>query len=339
MMDNQIDISVCIANYNGAEYLRECLNSVYAQTGNFTFEVLVHDDASTDDSVGLIQQEYPQVNLLNSTENTGFCISNNRMASEAKGRFLLLLNNDAVLRVGSFSAFIGFASNGHEHAILGLPQYAMHDGHLVDRGYEFDLFMNPVAVFDQCDHSVATATGACLWVSMEVWRAIGGFPAWFESVAEDIFLCQAARLLGYPTFVLETPGFDHWIGKNLGGGKVVAKKLHTTVRRRALSERNKTAVMLMCYPIWALIVILPVHAALLSLEALFLMLNGAGRNKVGKIYQPILPFVWQQRKQIKKLRNKLYTHQQCPSFQFMTRFRFMPQKLVMLLRHGLPSLR
>lgn len=338
-MDNQLDISVCIANYNGAEYLRECLNSVYAQTGNFTYEVLVHDDASTDDSVELIQQEFPQVNLINSTENTGFCISNNRMASAAKGRFLLLLNNDAILRAGSFAAFITFASNGHEHAILGLPQYALHDGQLVDRGYEFDLFMNPVAVFDQGIHQVATATGACLWVPTEVWRAIGGFPAWFESVAEDIFLCQAARLLGYPTFVLGSPGFDHWIGKNLGGGKVVAQKLHTTVRRRVLSERNKTAVMLMCYPLWALIVILPIHAALLGLEALFLMLSGAGQNKVSKIYRPILPFVWQQRKQIESLRHRLYAHRQCSSLRFMTRFRFVPQKLVMLLRHGSPSLR
>lgn len=337
MTDNQFDISVCIANYNGAEYLRECLNSVYAQTGNFTYEVLVHDDASTDESIGLIQQEFPQVKLLKSTENTGFCISNNRMAKAAKGRFLLLLNNDAVLRAGSLTAFIKFAISGHEHAILGLPQYALHDGHLVDRGYEFDFFMNPVAVFDQGNHRVATATGACLWVPLEVWRAIGGFPEWFESVAEDIFLCQAARLLGYPSFVLESAGFDHWIGKNLGGGKVIAQKLNTTVRRRALSERNKTAVMLMCYPLWALIMILPVHAALLSLEALFLMLSGAGRDKVGKIYRPILPFLWQQRKQIKAVRHRLYEQQRCPSIRFMARFRIMPQKLVMLLRHGLPK--
>lgn len=339
MTDNQFDISVCIANYNGAKYLRECLNSVYAQTGNFTYEVLVHDDASTDESIGLIQQEFPQVKLLKSTENTGFCISNNRMAKAAKGRFLLFLNNDAVLRAGSLTAFIKFAISGHGHAILGLPQYALHDGHLVDRGYEFDFFMNPVAVFDQGNHRVATATGACLWVPLEVWRAIGGFPEWFESVAEDIFLCQAARLLGYPSFVLESPGFDHWIGKNLGGGKVVAQKLHTTVRRRALSERNKTAVMLMCYPLWALFMILPVHAALLSLEALFLMLSGAGRDKVGKIYRPIMPFLWQQRKQITAVRHRLYAQRQCPSIRFMARFQFMPQKLVMLLRHGLPSLR
>ena len=338
-MNSSPDISICIPNYNGADYIRDCLSSVYTQRGAFTFEVLLHDDASTDDTLDIVRREYPTVQIIASDRNVGFCISNNRMAAEAKGEYLLLLNNDAVLRPGSINVFLQFARDKHEHAILGLPQYALHDGHLVDRGYEFDIFMNPIPVFDAGIHEVATATGACLWIPRVVWDDVGGFPDWFGSVAEDIYFCQAARLLGFPTFILEAPGFDHWIGKNLGGGKVVAKKLQTTVRRRALSERNKTAIILMCYPLCALVIILPIHALLLAIEAIVLKATTSRQVKIGHIYKQILPFLWKHRREIFSFRRRLSDHKKISSWQFIKRFRQIPHKLMMVIRHGLPHIR
>jgi GT2 family glycosyltransferase len=337
--DIRPEISVCIANYNGETMLRDCLHSVYAQLGDFHFEVLLHDDASTDDSLALIRSEFSDVRVIEGRDNVGFCISNNRMAEAARGHYLLLLNNDAVLRPGSLNALLRAARNATSPLVLGLPQYTLHDGSLVDRGYEFDLFMNPIPVFTTGVHEVATATGACLWIPREVWNAIGGFPPWFESIAEDIYLCQAARLLGYPTRVLDAPGFDHWIGKNLGGGKVMDDKLKTTARRRALSERNKTAVMLLCYPVWALLVLLPIHALLLGIEASFLWLAGSGRGKIKCIYGTILPGLWRHRKNISTLRRSLRARQQQSGWRFMRRFLWLPHKLRMLLRHGAPEIR
>jgi GT2 family glycosyltransferase len=301
-------------------------------------EVLLHDDASTDDSVDLVRHEFPDVRVIQSSENVGFCISNNRMVEAACGGYLLLLNNDAMLRPGSLEALLGEARNAARPAVLGLPQYTLHDSCLIDRGYEFDLFMNPIPVFTSGVHEVAAATGACLWIPRDVWCAVGGFPPWFESIAEDIYLCQAARLLGYPTRVLDAPGFDHWVGKNLGGGKVMDAKLKTTARRRALSERNKTAVMLLCYPAWALLVLLPIHALLLGIEAAFLWLAGSGRGKVGRIYGAILPSLWRQREDIHALRRSLRARQKLSGWRFMRRFRWLPHKLRMLLRHGAPEI-
>ena len=333
------DISICIANYNGEEVLRDCLQSVYAQRGTCSFEVLLHDDASHDASLAMVRSNFPDVRVMESRDNVGFCISNNRMAAAAQGRYLLLLNNDAKLRQGSLEAFMREAESALHRAVLGLPQCTLHDGSLVDRGYEFDLFMNPIPVWTITTHEVATATGACLWVPRTVWDAVGGFPPWFESIAEDIYLCQAARLMGYPTHVLEAPGFDHWIGKSLGGGKVVDEKLKTTARRRALSERNKTAVMLLCYPAWALLALLPLHALLLGIEASFLWLAGSGRGKVKRIYGAILPGLWRHRQDICVLRRKLRARQRQTGWRFMRRFRWMPHKLRMLLRHGAPDIR
>jgi GT2 family glycosyltransferase len=333
------DISVCIANYNGEGVLRDCLQSVFDQDGNFTFEVLLHDDASVDASLALVRNCYPLVHIIESPSNVGFCISNNRMVSAARGRYFLLLNNDAILRPGSLAALLHEAQDTLCPSILGLPQYTLHDGSLVDHGYEFDLFMNPMPVFAVDTHEVATATGACLWVPREVWDAVGGFPPWFESVAEDIYLCQAARLLGAPTRVLIGPGFDHWIGMNLGGGKIVAGKLRTSARRRALSERNKTSVMLLCYPAWALLLLLPLHALSLTAEAGLLWFSNAGSKKVRRIYGEIIPFLWRQRRDIFVLRHRLSSQKKTSGWQYMRRFRWLPHKLRMVLRHGVPHIR
>lgn len=333
------DISVCIANYNGGRYILDCLMSVYAQAGDFTLEVLLHDDCSSDDSPDLVRSEFPDVTVLRSDSNVGFCISNNRMVAAARGRYILLLNNDAVLRPGGLQRLLEYADAGHADCVLGLPQYSLTDDSLVDHGYRTDLFLNPIPIFSTDTHEAGIATGACLWIPRMIWDAIGGFPGWFESVAEDIFLCVAARLLGYRVIVLDAPGFDHWIGKNLGGGKIVGHRLSTTVRRRTLSERNKTFVMLLCYPLPTLLAIMPVHFILLTVEALFLLFTGSGCNKVRRIYALILPALWQHRTEVTLLRTKLMHRRRCTATQFFTQTDWRPQKLRMLLRHGKPELR
>jgi GT2 family glycosyltransferase len=89
--------SICIANYNGEHVLADCLDSLFSQRGAPPFEVIVHDDASTDGSLQLLRESYPQVAVIESHVNVGFCISNNRMVERANGEYILLLNNDAAL--------------------------------------------------------------------------------------------------------------------------------------------------------------------------------------------------------------------------------------------------
>lgn len=330
------DISVCIANYNGGDLVLECLASVYAQQGPFVLEVLVHDDASTDGSLHRIRAQYPQTYVIASEANCGFCISNNRMVEASNGRFVLLLNNDAALRPGSLQRLLTAAMDGHKDCILGLPQLAMVDGALVDRGYRTDPFLNPIPILDAGTHEAGVATGACLWVPRNVWDRIGGFPPWFESVAEDIFLCLAARSLGHRVVVLDDPGFDHWVGRNLGGGKVVDGALRTTVRRRRLSERNKTFIMLCCYPWPVLCMLLPLHGVLLAVEAVALALVGLGAGKARTVYMGIPLALWRHRFDIAQLRQHLMRQRRkdVPLFAFTN---WVPHKLRMLLRHGRPE--
>lgn len=331
-------ISICIPNFNGAEYISQCIESVLSQDFHHPLEIIVHDDASTDESITLIAERYPNVRILASESNVGFCISNNRMVESSRGKYILLLNNDALLRPGSLSAFLAEAEHSDTPSIIGLPQYSLTDGELVDRGYEFDLFMNPIPQYKKGTHRVATVTGACMWIPREVWDAVGGFPEWFGSVAEDIYICHAARLLGYSVTVLEAPGFDHWIGRNLGGGKVMEQKLVSTVRRRALSERNKTSVMMICYPMPMLLLLLPLHFSLLALEAATLLLSGRDWQLIRSIYLTLPSSLVLILSKLRPTRRRIQTLRTLSWAKYLKRFKIKPWKLIMLWRHGVPNL-
>lgn len=331
--------SVCIANYNGVNLIGACIDSILTQDCSFDVEIIVHDDASNDDSVAYIRSHYPQVTLLASTENCGFCVSNNRMVDIACGQFILLLNNDARLHSSALRAFYQYACHQNKPGILGLPQYDMENGKLFDRGSLFDIFLNPYPNLDIRQRSVGGVTGGCLWIPLFLWRDLGGFPTWFHTVAEDIYLCCVARLWGYPVEVLSEPGFDHWIGKNLGGGKIQDNRLRTTLRRRAWSERNKTFTMIICYPKPWMQLILPLHLGFLLMEGLLLgLLKGDGRLWKD-IYWFCLREVWEKRLLLQQQRCFVQDKRTASTKGFFAPNSLIPHKLRMLIKHGLPEVR
>ena len=87
-------ISVIIPNWNGAHFLRGCLDALRAQTYR-DFEVIVVDNASTDESVPLMESEYPEIVLVRLEQNLGLTGGVNAGIEVAKGEIMLLLNNDA----------------------------------------------------------------------------------------------------------------------------------------------------------------------------------------------------------------------------------------------------
>lgn len=90
-------LSVFIVTYNSAPLLRACLDSLRAQTLAGDFEVIIVDNASRDESVAIIREEYPEVHLIASPVNLGFGNGNNLALTVAQGRYIVLFNPDAVL--------------------------------------------------------------------------------------------------------------------------------------------------------------------------------------------------------------------------------------------------
>ncbi|MBK8743235.1 glycosyltransferase [Propionivibrio sp.] len=332
-------VSVCIANFNGIDVIDECLRSVLQQEGDIPIEILIHDDASSDGSAAHIRNEYPDVRLIESAENVGFCIANNRMAAEANGKYLLLLNNDAALFPDALKTLLVEAERLARPAILGVPQYNAETGELIDIGSLLDPFLNPVPNKDPGRSAVGMVMGACLWVPRTLWLELGGFPEWFGSIGEDLYLCCRARLAGHRVNAIGTSGYRHHVGQSFGGGKVRQGKLVTTYRRRALSERNRTFVMLLTYPTSMLLALLPLHIATIFLEGALLALIKRSPSAWLVIYAPLLPAVWRERERLVALRNEIQGIKEITTRSFLGPFRGMPWKLEMLVKHGPPEIK
>jgi GT2 family glycosyltransferase len=331
--------SVCIANYNGAGIIEECLDSVLAQDCDFPVEIIVHDDASTDSSADIVRDRYPGVILISSEENVGFCTSNNRMVARAQGEYILLLNNDATLFPDALATLRKGAERGGKPAILSLPQYDAGTGELADNGSLLDPFLNSLPNLDLNRHDVGMVAGACLWIPKALWLELGGLPEWFGSIGEDLYLCCRARLAGYQVGALGNSGFRHHIGHSFGGGKVERGRLASTLRRRALSERNKTFVLIAAYPNLALLFILPLHLVLLLLEGLAISLIKRNWKPWQLIYAPLLPSLWHNRKRIMTLRRETQSACRIDTRQWFSVFQMRHHKLHMLSTHGMPELR
>lgn len=331
--------SVCIANYNGMALLTDCLESVLTQQGNLSIEIIVHDDASSDESIALLREKYPQVEILASAQNVGFCISNNRMAAHARGEYLLLFNNDAALFPDALSTLLQAARKQTPAGILTLPQYDWTSGALVDRGCLLDLFYNPVPNLDQQRTNVAMTIGACLFLRRSLWNELDGFPEWFESIGEDMYLCCLARLQGASVQVTARSGYRHQQGVSFGGNRASSDGLQTTFRRRRLSERNKTSVMMICTPTRLVWLLLTLHIISLTVEGAAMTLLRRSPRIWREIYKPTLKHVFCGMGDLWTRRQQVQAHCQIELSAYVRSFVALPQKLRLLRRHGLPTIR
>ena len=114
-----MDVSVVIVNWNTREITRQCLQSVYQQTEGIAFEVIVIDNASSDQSVEMIRRDFPETTLIENKENKGFAAANNQGLSIAQGRYVLLLNSDTLVLDNAIAKTIEFSDQHPEAAVLG----------------------------------------------------------------------------------------------------------------------------------------------------------------------------------------------------------------------------
>lgn len=331
--------SVCIANYNGSDLLVDCLDSVLTQLSDFIVEIIVHDDASTDDSLALLRDRYPEVEVLASDENVGFCISNNRMAAHARGEYILLLNNDAALYPDALSTLLDAARAQPRAGILTLPQYDWTTSILVDRGCLLDPFYNPVPNLDPERHDVAMVIGACLFIQRSLWNDLAGFPEWLGSIGEDLYLCCLARLRGVPVQVCEGSGYRHRQGVSFGGNRVASGQLQTTYRRRRLSERNKTFAMLICTPTALVWPLLTLHMIGLVLEGMIVTLAKQNLRPWREIYGAAIESTFTAMESLRALRKRAQQQRKTTCQGYFHAFVFLPQKLRLLKRHGIPTIK
>ena len=103
-----MDISVVIVGWNAKPYLELCLESLAKTPPRRSMEVLVVDNASTDDSVDMVETKFPWVKLIKSSENLGFAKGNNAAIRQCQGRYIALVNPDVIVFPGCLDALADF---------------------------------------------------------------------------------------------------------------------------------------------------------------------------------------------------------------------------------------
>ncbi|MDO9109564.1 MAG: glycosyltransferase family 2 protein [Desulfatirhabdiaceae bacterium] len=103
-----MEISVIIVNWNTRDLLLNCIRSVYETVRDISFEIWVVDNGSTDGSQETVTSGFPQVKLIENTQNMGFAAASNRALKEMTGRYALLLNSDAALTNGAAQTLLSF---------------------------------------------------------------------------------------------------------------------------------------------------------------------------------------------------------------------------------------
>lgn len=134
-----MDVSVIIVNYNTCVLTRNCLNSIYQQTKDIDFEVIVSDNGSKDGSIEMIKKEFPQVILIENNANLGFGAANNRGLKIAKGKYIFYLNSDTVLLNNAIKFFFDYWEQSQEKDKIGaLGANLLNDkGEIIHSGGKF----------------------------------------------------------------------------------------------------------------------------------------------------------------------------------------------------------
>lgn len=123
-----VDVTVVIVNWNGAELLDDCLQSIVDfWPAWLSHEVVVVDNASTDGSVALLEQHWPEVQVIVNEENVGFCRANNQAIRAGDAPLLLLLNTDARLTRGCVASMVDRMESDPGAAVIG-PRLVYGDG-------------------------------------------------------------------------------------------------------------------------------------------------------------------------------------------------------------------
>jgi len=135
-MTEKYDLTIAIVSYNTKELLNTGLSSIFSQTKNITFQVVVVDNASQDGSLAMLKEHYPEVKVIANSKNIGFPNAVNQAIAVANSRYLVLFNSDAKPMNNAFEIMIKFMDEHPKVGICG-PQLYYPDGEPQKSHYPF----------------------------------------------------------------------------------------------------------------------------------------------------------------------------------------------------------
>jgi len=229
-----MDLSIIIVSFDVREFVLDCLRSVLSDADSLQIEILLVDNASSDETVVRVQEEFPSVRVIANAQNVGFPMANNQALHIVSGDVILLLNPDTVVHEGALSELVRFFRQRRGKQIVGLnvrngDGTRQNSAHPLPSMREFLFYSLGLSDwlpgcryfnYDQLDGleidqvtRVGWVSGAAFAFNREVLETLRGLDEDLFWV-EDFDFCYRAHQAGIPVYFLPTGSVTHYVGKS-----------------------------------------------------------------------------------------------------------------------------
>ena len=265
-------VTVIVLNWNGKDLTIECLESL-KQVNYSNFNILVVDNGSTDGSVELLKEKFPEVSILVLEKNLGYAAGNNRGFDSLKPdqpEFVIFLNNDTIVDENFIGPLVKQLLT-HKKASQTVPKiYYENDPKLIWYAggivnlWTGSIYHLGIRQYDgpaySKTHKTKYATGCCFCMRYEEFKEFGGFDEIFPMYSEDVDLSLWIRAAGKQVWFVPDSKIWHKVSASLGGafsfGKIVrkARGIFLLIKKHANLVQWLTLIVLL--PIQLIIVLL-----------------------------------------------------------------------------------
>lgn len=247
MPTGSIDISIIIVTFNSASTIGDCLSNVPKAASELSYEIIVVDNGSTDNTLKIVDSDFPDAIVTRNTRNEGYGAACNRGVTDARGEFILLVNPDARLDEGSVHVLVKAARQTSNSGLV-VPRLRFPSGEfqpscrhlptianmIFSRGSAFTRLFQPEesrgSRYTLTDFEVTTAVPAVAatvaLIKRETFISHKGFDPRFFMYMEDTDLCARLGQSGFVHLFVPTAGAVHQWGKGSSVGIAVRLMRH-----------------------------------------------------------------------------------------------------------------
>lgn len=227
---NTLQLSIVIVNYNVYHFLSLCLKSVQKACVGINAEIIVVDNASSDNSCDLVSKNFPEVELICNQDNVGFSKANNQGVNKAKGEYVLILNPDTVVGEFTFLELLNFARDKTNMGAVGvqlidgsgtflpeskrgIPTFKASFNKLIGGDNEKGTYYANHLEQEEVGE-VDILVGAFMFLKRATYMEVGGFDEDYFMYGEDIDLSYKLLNSGYQNYYLGNIKAIHFKGES-----------------------------------------------------------------------------------------------------------------------------
>jgi GT2 family glycosyltransferase len=286
-------VSIIILNWNGKRWLEKCLPTLQ-KIKYKPLEIIVVNNGSTDDSADFLKKKFSDVKVIEIKKNVGYAGANNIGVKKAKGKYVLLMNNDTTATSTFVESLVSVMENDETIGIVQPQIRSMINPKLLDSVGSFFTFTGFLYHYGymkphkqkKYDHKLFAYSikGACFLMKRDDYIKLGGFDEDFVCYVEETDLCHRVWLSGKKVLYLPSSIIYHW-----GGGDMqVMTRSELTVFR---SFRNRYLSYLKNFSIPTLILLLPVHIVYCELFVVGAFFSGQFKKAIAAQLGVLAPFI------------------------------------------------